>query len=211
MGCVVSVMSVPSQHFIDLYAADPDPWRIGTGWYESRKRSLVSALLPAHHYRLGLEPACGNGDLTEILRQRCDRLIAWDVADAAVATARTRFANDRTVEVEGGRLPDHWPAVQGADLLVISEIGYYLDDVDLDLFLAGADAVLAPGATVLAVHWQHPVEGCPQTGLRVHHRLRARPGWFPFAEYSDDDLRIDVLIVGDTAAPSVAQQAGLTS
>ncbi|MGE8590567.1 MAG: hypothetical protein ACN6OD_14430 [Alcaligenes sp.] len=51
-------------HFETLYRQHADPWRVGSAWYEKRKRALLLAALGREHYRHAFEPGCGNGDLT---------------------------------------------------------------------------------------------------------------------------------------------------
>jgi SAM-dependent methyltransferase len=192
-----------------MYAADPDPWQIGAGWYETRKRDLVLSLLPEPRYKLALEPGCGNGDLTDRLRARCDSIIAWDAAAAAVVATRARFADDPCVQVSVGQLPDGWPATPKADLLVFSELGYYLDTPDLDRFLDEAVTRLEPQATFLAVHWRWPVEEYPLTGDAVHDRIAERPELSRLGGYADVDVRIDIFNLDSTQPRSVAQRAGV--
>jgi SAM-dependent methyltransferase len=192
-----------------MYAANPDPWQIGAGWYETRKRDLVLSLLPEPRYEVALEPGCGNGDLTERLRTRCESVIAWDAAAAAVEATRARFADAPSVQVSTGHLPDAWPPTPEADLLVLSDLGYYLDTSDLDRFLDEAAARLRPGATFLAVHWRWPVDDYPLTGDAVHDRIAHRRELSRLGGYADVDVRIDVFIVDSTQPRSVAQRAGV--
>ncbi|MCW2525410.1 MAG: Methyltransferase type 12 [Pseudonocardiales bacterium] len=206
---VVRVPSLSARYFDQMYAADPDPWQIGAGWYETRKRDLVLSLLPEPRYKLALEPGCGNGDLTERLRARCESVIAWDAATAAVEATRARFAEDPQVQVSAGHLPDAWPNTPEADLMVLSELGYYLDLPDLDRFLDEAVDRLQPGATFLAVHWRWPVEEYPLTGDAVHDRIAARPELSRLGGYADMDVRIDIFILDSAQPRSVAQRAGV--
>ncbi|MEO6885008.1 MAG: SAM-dependent methyltransferase [Jatrophihabitantaceae bacterium] len=198
--------SLPAEYFNNLYADSDDPWQISTGWYEQRKRALVMASLPREHYRLGFEPGCSNGDLTVLLADRCDRFVAWDVAEAAVARARQRSANQPSVEIRRGALPDDWPAEQ-ADLIVLSETGYYLDATDLECAIDRAADLLVPGGTLVAVHWRHPATDYPLRGDQVHEHIGAHDALAHLGGYHDADFLLDIWTHG--SAPSVAQQIGV--
>ena len=76
--------SVPHTHFDALYLRSSDPWQLASAWYERRKYAVTVAALPRERYRSGLEPGCSIGELTRLLAPRCDRLMAFDFADAAV-------------------------------------------------------------------------------------------------------------------------------
>ena len=71
-------MNGARQHFEQMYQADPDPWQVASRWYERRKRDLLLAALPRERYAHGFEPGCGNGETTQRLLQRCERLCAVD-------------------------------------------------------------------------------------------------------------------------------------
>jgi SAM-dependent methyltransferase len=198
--------SLPPDYFDNLYADSADPWKISTGWYEQRKRALVLAALPQQRYSLGFEPGCSNGELTVGLAERCDRLLAWDVADVALDQARARTAQLSGVQIRQAALPAEWPTEQ-AELIVLSEVGYYLDANDLERAIELAVEHLITGGTLLAVHWRHPAPDYPTTGDQVHRRIDAHDGLQRLAGYQDTDFLLDVWTKGPT--PSVAQTAGL--
>ena len=123
-------MSVDDRYFDGLFAGNDDPWAFRERWYEQRKRAITLAALPRPHYRAIFEPGCANGELSAELAGRCDRLLCCDTADAAVRLARTRLSLFDHAEVRQSRLPGDWPE-EKFDLIVFSEIGYYLDRDDL--------------------------------------------------------------------------------
>lgn len=203
--------SLPPEYFTAMYEAAPDPWGFAERWYEQRKYALSLAALPERHYRRALEPGCSVGVLTAALAQRCDSVLATDVTDAPLRTARERLdaagVGDR-VELRRWALGEPWPTGP-FDLVVLSEIGYYLDTTTLRAALDTLPAVLADGATVLCVHWRHPVADYPLIGDTVHEQVRATPGLSGLGGWADEDVLIDVLIAGDDAT-SVATRAGLS-
>ncbi len=195
-------MSLTPDYFDRMYAGDADPWGFATRWYEQRKYALTLAALPHQHYTSGLEIGCSIGILTAALAGRCDELTALDPSADALAAARTRTPS--LVRLQQTAVPGDWPA--GAyDLVVLSEVGYYLDPADLDRLLDLVERDLAPGGVVVACHWRHPVADYPQTGDAVHEAL-AR--WPRSSRIDERDFLLDVLHPGGDPV-SVAEREGL--
>jgi SAM-dependent methyltransferase len=67
-------------------------------------------------------------------------------------------------------LPEDWPNEQ-FDLIVISEIGYYLDPEDLKKLIVQAEQSLTADGQLLACHWRPPIDGCPLNARQVHDML----------------------------------------
>ena len=196
-------MTLPAPYFEQLYQQDSDPWKITGRWYEIRKRAIGLAVLPKESFTRAFEPGCGNGDLTVLLALRCDELISWDTVPAAVARATEATAAHPNVLVQQGSVPTDWPS--GAfDLIVLSELCYYLADLDLARLLERTTETLRPGGVVLATHWRHDAPGYPLTGDAVHARLLATEHLARTAAYEDDDVLIDVLVKTPPAPVSVA-------
>ncbi|WP_418276585.1 PIG-L family deacetylase [Isoptericola jiangsuensis] len=196
--------SLGRDFFDRFYAGRHDPWGFESRWYEARKRAVLLAALPRERFRRGLELGCSTGVLTEALAARCERLTGVDVADAPLAAARERLGD----EVDLLRLdaPREWP--DGTfDLVVLSEVLYYLDDADLDRTLTRVIGSLTPDGVVVACHWRHDVPEYPRGGDDVHRVLRARPGLAVQVRHEEEDFLLDVL----TRPPviSVARAEGL--
>jgi SAM-dependent methyltransferase len=160
-------------YFESLYAEDPDPWGFDDRWYERRKHALTVALLPEPRHRRGVEAGCANGALTELLATRCDELIAFDPVPDVAARAATRLADQPHVEVLVGRLPELWPDGTG-DLVVWSEVAYYLGREAADAAADGLRRWLEPGGALVAVHWTDPTD-YPRTGEEVDRWLDGLP------------------------------------
>ena len=200
-------MSLPADYFARMYAGSDDPWGFRSRWYEQRKRAVTLAALDRPRYRRGFEPGCSVGVLTAGFAERCDRLLATDVDPTAVAAARAAVAVHPHVTVEERSVPDDWPP--GAfDLVVVSEIGYYLDEPALALLVDRVASSLEPGGALLACHWRHPVDDYPLTGDAVHAAFRSRAGLLPAVRHEEEDFVLDVLTAGP--APSPARREGLT-
>ncbi|MCU1761940.1 nodulation S family protein [Pseudomonas sp. 14P_8.1_Bac3] len=163
-------MSVEDRYFDGLFAGNDDPWAFRQRWYEQRKRAITLAALPRPRYRSIFEPGCANGELSADLATRCDRLLCYDTASAAVALARTRLSLFDHAEVHQGRLPGDWPNEQ-FDLIVLSEVGYYLDADDLNQLIQHAAQSLTADGQLLACHWRPPIDGCPLNARQVHDQL----------------------------------------
>lgn len=163
-------MSLPADYFEALYHDSEDPWGFRHRWYEKRKRELTLAMLPRQRYRHIFEPGCANGELSVDLARRCERLLCSDASPTAVALARQRLQGHDHAEVVTGQVPGDWPDEQ-FDLIVLSELGYYLDELDLRRMLRRCRESLTDDGAVLACHWLHPILDCPLDGRDVHQLL----------------------------------------
>lgn len=176
-------------YFERLFAAEADPWGFETSPYEAAKYAATLAALPHDRYRRALEVGCANGALTERLAGRSDALIAVDVAEAALERVRERALPH--VEVARMEVPASWPGGT-FDLVVVSEVGYYLSPPDLDrLGERCAESVEAGGHLVL-VHWTGETD-YPLTGDAVHEAFLADPRWRLVSAARTGEYRLDVL------------------
>jgi SAM-dependent methyltransferase len=201
-------VSTPLGYFKEMYGADPDPWSFETRWYDNRKHTLTVAALPRARYRSAFEAGCSTGMLTARLAPRCDALLAVDAVDSAVASTARRLTAEPHVTVARAQLPDDWPGAT-FDLVVLSELGYYFDDRELDGLLARTVTALEPGGDLVAVHWRRPVAEHARPGDEVHARLAATPGLERTSRYEDADFVLEVYARTPPAARSVARREGL--
>ncbi len=198
--------TLPAGYFETLYQDSDDPWGLGRSWYEQRKRALTMAVLPRARFRSAFEPGCALGLLTELLAPRCDRLVATDIAAEPLAALARRFAADPQVDVRQLAVPRQWPSGE-FDLVVLSEIGYYLDHADLSAVIDRTVGSLAADGVVVACHWRHPAAGYPLTGDEVHEALTAASGLTVLAAHLEEDFRLDMF--ARPGAPSVARADGV--
>ncbi|HEX3564211.1 MAG TPA: SAM-dependent methyltransferase [Acidimicrobiales bacterium] len=183
-------MTLPPGYFDERYAADPDPWGFEERWYEKRKYALTLAALPRLHYRRGFEVGCSNGVLTEQLASRCHHLIACDAAIAAVTSARQRLTG-REVDVRHLAIPKDWP--DGIfDLMILSEVGYYLDPGDMSCLASKVGDSLAADGHLIAVHWRPRVADYPSDAEAVHRTLRNATGLTSLGRYEEDRFILEV-------------------
>ncbi|MCV7230356.1 nodulation S family protein [Mycolicibacterium komossense] len=198
---------LPDTYFDQIYADRADPWDLATRWYEQRKYAITLALLPDRRYRHAFEPGCSIGTLTELLVQRCDHVTAIDIAEAALASAADRLdaAGCRgQVTLSRSALDAPWPA-EPFDLVVLSEVGYYLD-AELLAEVLRRECARLPGVTLVAAHWRHDVADYPLTGDEVHDIIAATPGLVSLGRYRDDDVVVEVF---SADGASVAAREGV--
>lgn len=184
-------MSVDDSYFERLFQESDDPWAFKKRWYERRKRALTLAALPRERYASVFEPGCANGEFSADLATRCDRLLVCDTNRSAVELARQRLATFTQVEVMHGRLPEQWPDGR-FDLIVFSELGYYLDEQDLNSWIDRALASLTDDGQVLACHWRPQIDGCPMDAQKVHAILAARLEMPRIFSHEEADFFLDV-------------------
>ncbi|MCV7419379.1 methyltransferase domain-containing protein [Mycobacterium yunnanensis] len=193
---------LPDEYFDDVYADSSDPWGMAERWYERRKYSITMAMLPQQRYRHAFEPGCSIGMLTERLVERCDRVTSYDVAQAALDITRGRLGDRDGLELVRSSLDAAWPGGD-VDLVVISEVAYYLSEAALRRVLDRECPRLAVGTTLLAAHWRHPVADYPLTGDRANAVIGETAGLTPVAHYLDDDVVIDVFRFGPSESVAV--------
>ena len=177
-------------YFDALYNGNTDPWQYQTRWYEKRKRDMCLAILPQSQYNNAIELGCGNGVLSELLAQRCQALVSIDGNYQAVQLAKARLSALPHVKVIQGVIPNRLLTLKNAlsdtyplssdtptgespfDLIVISEILYYLSPNDIDMVITWTQQNLAIGGTLLCCHWRYAIDGFVMTGETVHQRLQ---------------------------------------
>ncbi len=181
---------LPPAYFEAIYARDPDPWGFDSRWYEQRKYDLTLAALPRARYRRGFEPGCANGSLTQRLAERCDWLIAADLLPSVVENARARLREANNAEVRLLAVPDAWPD-ESFDLVVLSEVGYYLYRPGLNLLLRKLEGSLLPAGHLISIHWKGRSDH-PLTAADVHAALDASSELTALARYEERDFLLSV-------------------
>lgn len=148
--------------FDRIYAGADDPWDFQGSAYEQAKYAATLAALGVRRFANALEVGCSIGVQTRLLAARCDRLLGLDVAPEAVRRARLRCADLPQVEIRQARVPRDWPE-GGFDLIVFSEVLYFLDRNDIRLVACRVLGSLRPGGVVLLVNWTGQTD-TPTTG-----------------------------------------------
>lgn len=193
-GSGVSYSAADAEGVFDaVHTGTDDPWQYTTSWYEHRKRALTLAALPGLNYAAGLEIGCSIGTLSVDLAQRCARFTAVDASGAALAHAARRLAHLPAARTRHLTVPQDWPDGR-FDLIVVSEVGYYLAPGELAELFARVEAALLPGGTLALCHWRHPISGWELDGDSVHAAARRHLGWADAGLYRERDFILEVLI-----------------
>ncbi len=154
--------SLDPDYFKGMYATEADPWGFATSAYERDKYAATLAALPRPRYASGLEVGCSIGVFTHELCPRCDALIGLDVVPSVLDAARARCADCPNVSFQLAAVPGAWPDGR-FDLILISEVAYYLDRADLARLVARVEGALLPDADIVLVHWlgvtHYPLSG----------------------------------------------------
>jgi precorrin-6B methylase 2 len=173
--------SLSADYFQKKYSKNADPWRFTRSRYEAAKYATTIATLGTRRYRSGFEVGCSIGVLTEDIAARCDRLLAVDVVDAALAATKRRCKRyGERVDIRYMDAPKVLPD-ESFDLIVLSEVAYYWSIDGLDRMIEWSETHLVTGAVIL-VHWTGPTD-YPLTADQVHDHFRERTS---FACYRDE-------------------------
>lgn len=181
------------EYFENVYDNSDDPWDFASSAYEAAKYAATIAALPAGEYEAAFEIGCSIGVLTARLATFCQSLLAVDVSEKALAQARARCARLPNVRFENLAVPDRFPD-ERFDLILVSEVGYYLSCADWENARVQIFSHLKPAGIVVLVHWTHFVHDYPQTGEAVHDSFAAwSAGKFNrLAAERTADYRLDV-------------------
>ena len=180
--------------FDRLFSAEDDPWRFRSSAYEADKYAATLEALTRSRYARALEVGCAIGVFTARLGPRCDRLLAIDGSSVALKAARIACADQPHILVEQRLVPAAFPP-GWFDLIVLSEVLYYLTPADL-MAVATCCATAQPdGGEVVLCHWLGETD-YPQTGLEATERFVEALGarGYRRAMLNDQVYRLDRLL-----------------
>ena len=185
-----------ADHFERLYQDNPDPWNFKTSAYEHQKYEATLSALGTRRFEMAVEVGCSIGILTRRLASRCDRLLGVDFVPAAVAMARSRCAPLPGVSIEQMQIPQQWPEGK-FDLILFSEVLYFLDEEDLRETCEHTLRSLLPGGLVLLVNYtgktDDPINGDDAASLFIKASF---PDLRPIQQNRESLYRLD-LLAGD--------------
>jgi hypothetical protein len=168
----VTTATTSEAFFERKYRADADPWNFATSPYEQQRYEIILHAIDHRRYRRALEPGCSVGVLTSRLSSICDKVEAFDIAPSAVAATRERCRGLNNVHLSCKQLA----ADQGGgqfDLIVLSEICYYFDFLELRAIAIDLGSRLLQGGLIIAAHWLGTSSDHILTGDAVHDVLRS--------------------------------------
>ncbi|MEP1123673.1 MAG: SAM-dependent methyltransferase [Ilumatobacter sp.] len=178
------------EYFESMYRNRPDPWDFDTSFYERRKFDLTLASLTRPRYRSAFEPGCSNGALTIRLAERTDHLTSCDIVDSVVDRARERVRHLDHVRVLGASFPEFWPDRE-SDLVVWSEIAYYLAEASLASALHRLDEHLSTDGELVVVNYTGDTN-YPRTADEVDAQIESYGSFARRASLRDESFRLDV-------------------
>lgn len=187
------VVIAPSvgDHFDELHTRSDDPWSVRTRWYERRKRAVTVASLPRERFARALEIGCSIGELSAELVERCERLLAVDGSESAVAAARDRLRESPAATVRQLHVPTEWPPSH-YDLVVISELAYYLSEGEWRTTIRRCIESLDAGGVILLCHWLGTSDDFVQTGEQVHRVFHEESGLDATVTHRESDFLLEV-------------------
>lgn len=161
-----NLKSLTKSYFDTLYNDNPDPWNFRTSRYEKQKYQTISKSIKNENYNQGLELGCSIGEHTYHLADHCKSLLAIDVSEDAIATAKKEnplpnvqyLVKDISIEFPKGSY----------DFISMCEIGYYFNRENLVEIFTNISKSLNEKGHFLMVHWTSFVREYPLSGNKVH-------------------------------------------
>ncbi len=158
--------------FEQKFRGNIDPWDYATSPFERYKRGVLLHACGSRKYGRGLELACAIGETTKCLARLCLRLIAVDSSPTALKEAKRRLSGFRNVTLRQAVLPDGAP--RGPfDLIVASELAYYLGPSALRELLQKMELALAPGGRIVFLNHSRPIGDAAQSPERAQRKVRS--------------------------------------
>ncbi|HLW04325.1 MAG TPA: class I SAM-dependent methyltransferase [Azoarcus sp.] len=182
--------------FEAIYRSAADPWKVRTSWYERRKRTLLLASLLRERYDKVLEAGCGTGEITALLAKRCESVWAVDLSATAIARCEKRLADSGITNVNTAvmQLPVSWPHIhpEPFNLIIVSELAYYFEGAELDLFLQRCFHSLAAGGEWVMCHYTPDFDDRCHETESVHQRIAEFRDMTLMVSHVDERFQLDV-------------------
>jgi SAM-dependent methyltransferase len=157
--------------FFDHFFDDGDPFGFDINPEERLKFQKTLEVCGEGPLGRILELGCAVGSFTEILAPRATDVLAVDVSQAAVDQVVRRLRDHPNVRAKAMSIPAEFPD-ETFDLVVASDVLYYLSVEELKRCVARIEAALSDGATFVAVHYV-PRMGSVLNGDEAHDILVA--------------------------------------
>jgi hypothetical protein len=180
-----------AEDFEARYRADPDPWGYVASEYERCKYAATLDACGPGPFSCALELGGSIGVFSTMFAPRCERLVTVDVSPTAVGHARKRLAAHPNVKTIVGAIPAAVPRLP-FDLVVASEILYYLSDDELAGTLSLLAGTMLAGARLVAVHWRPRGRERPRDAEQAHDALAATSWLTRVDQGGTDDYLLEV-------------------
>jgi cyclopropane fatty-acyl-phospholipid synthase-like methyltransferase len=157
--------------FFDHFFDEGDPFGFDRNPEEKLKFARTLEVCGEGPLGRVLELGCAVGSFTEILAPRATDVLALDVSQAAVDQVARRLRDRRNVRAKAMSIPAEFPG-ETFDLIVASDVLYYLSVEELKYCLSRIETTLADGGSFVAVHYV-PRMGSVLNGDEAHDILVA--------------------------------------
>lgn len=152
--------------FFDHFFDEGDPFGFDRNPEERLKFARTLEVCGAGPLGRVLELGCAVGSFTEALAPRASDVLALDVSQAAVDQVALRLRDHPNVRTKAMDIPAEFPD-ETFDLVVASDVLYYLPVEDLRRCVDRIEASLADGGAFVAVHYV-PRMGSVLNGDEAH-------------------------------------------
>ena len=147
------------------------------------------------------------------LAQRAEQVLATDMSAEAVRLTQQRMQREAPsdaarVTVLQQQLPQQWPEAAPFDLIVVSEMAYYLPEHDVLQLRERCVESLAPNGTLVMCHWRRPFADRQMDSADIHALFDQVPDLYRIMQHAEDDFLLDTWSRNPS---SVAQLEGLVS
>ncbi|MEP1834618.1 MAG: class I SAM-dependent methyltransferase [Hyphomonas sp.] len=176
------------------FAENPDPWRTWNSRYERVKRAALGRAVGTGKYGRVLELAAGNGSNTPMLAARSLRLTSTEGTSTGVQLVRKAAGLLPRVKISQLALADRFPDMS-YDLIVISEVLYYLSDQDLNGLARETARRLRPNGALVLAHHCETFSDAARSGLNIHQEFLRRIDASFTVEYHNRSRRYALLRV----------------
>jgi SAM-dependent methyltransferase len=113
-------------HYESVWTQD-DPWNFDNSRLDDERYLRQLALVRDRHYERVLDIGCGSGQFATRISDIATRVVALDIAPAAIARARLRCADKHNVDCRAVNIMDYDARAEGPwELIVMSESIYCL-------------------------------------------------------------------------------------
>ena len=178
--------------FEQRYRGGADPWAYRSSDYERAKYAATLAACGPGPFASALELGGSIGVFSAMLAPRCGELTTIDFAPSAVRQARAALRPYPQARAILGTIPGAIPDGDH-DLVVASEVLYYLGADALTTTLSGLRDTIARHGRFVIVHWRPDGPERPQSGAAVHEQVLALAWLRLIEDRCTDDYLLHVL------------------